>query len=206
MTIPKRTVIFLAGVLIGLVIVSHLRRGHDESRRERDKIADTRSIPGMLLDYAQRGQAIHNDKGVLAAETGPGAEGFARTRRVLTGGRARFDEAGNRLPDEYLLITEYYTAPGEPGPASPVARYDFAYADRVRFEARSPADRVAAFEALRPLGAHLRLDPGSTTRVTASWPKPALDSVDRAVALLKAVPGVTGVAPVALDWKTQLMK
>lgn len=204
---PLRRILFFAvGVLVGLVIVNRLVRGHSRETKDRARIADTRAIPGMLLDYAQHGQAIYDDKGVVESATGPGAEGFARTRRILTGGRARYDDAGNRLPDEWLVITEYYAEPGEPGPRSRVARYDFAYADRVRFEVRSASDRPAAYAALKPLGAHLRTDAGSETKVTASLPRPKLATVDEALAILKTVPGVVAASPVKLDWKSQLIK
>lgn len=201
----QRFVIFGVGALIGLVIVNHIMGGRAKSKAARDHIADTRDIPGMLLDYAQKGEPVYDDKGVLESATGPGAEGFARTRRVLTGGRVRFDDAGNRLPDEYLLITEYYAEAGEPTPRSRVARFDFAYADRIRVEVADGHDRVAVSAALKPLGARVFSDAGSRTGLTARFAKPKLATVDDAIAAVKKIPGVVSASPVKLEWRSQLL-
>ena len=205
----QRFVYFGMGVAVGVLVIMPILRKRAEAKRDRDAVADRRHIPGMLLDFAKDGFPVYDErgKGVLESSTGPGAEGFARTRRVLTGGRPRFDDAtGAPLPAEFLAITEYYAEPGEPGPASRVARYDFAYADRVAVEVKAPADTAAVSAALKPLGGRLTLVPGSRTNVLARFEKPSLATVDRALAALAAVPGVVSARPVKLDWKSELVR
>lgn len=201
----NRIVIFCVGAVIGTILVNKLLDDRAEKKNAADAFEAARRIPGMLVDYAQAGRPVYGD-GVLAEATGPGADGFPATRRVITGGRNRLDDMGRALPMEYLEITEYYSTPGPLTANTRVKRYDFRYADRIRVTVKDPADTAVLHKALASVGAHLRPDAGSRTAVTAYFNAPKIGTVDEALRLAKAVPGVLTAEPVTIDWVAEIRK
>lgn len=201
----QRILFFCVGLAMGLVLVSNILRGRAEKKLASDTFDAGRNIPGMLVDYAQEGRPVYGD-GVIEAVTGPGAEGFAQTRRVLTGGRNRIDAMGADAPPEFLAITEYYAETGKLTANTPVKRYEFAFADRIRVTVDDPAATAKVFRALKSLDAGLTPDAGSRTAVTVRFRSPKLATVGEALALLKSVPGVVSAEPVKLDWTAEIKK
>lgn len=201
----QRILFFCIGVVLGLMVVRHLLESRSQKKQVSEAFEAKRNIPGMLVDYAQEGRPVYGE-GVLEAVTGPGAEGFAQTRRVLTGGRNRVDENGAALPPDFLAITEYYAETGKLTANTPVKRYEFAYADRIRVTVSEPAATAKVFQAVKALDANLVPDTGSRTAVTVRFRAPKLATVGEALALLKAVPEVVSAEPVKLDWTAEIKK
>ena len=205
MTKSQRIASFGIGLAIGLVMVNHLLARRAEKKRATERLADLQNIPGLLLDYAQVGRPVYGD-GVIEAAVGPGAEGFAQTRRVITGSRHRYAGTGVELPAEFLGITEYYAVTGKLTENTPVKRFDFAYADRIRVVVKAPEDTGAVFQSLKPLGGRLSPEPGSRTIVVARFPSPGLATVDAALAVVRSLSGVVSAEPVRLDWRKELIR
>lgn len=201
----QKYLIFGVGVVIGVMMVANIFKARAERKQEADTAAAARVIPGMLLEWAREGRAIHDEegKGVLESRTGDGAEGYARTRRVLVGGRRRFDALNREAPQEFLTVTEYYEERGELTAKTPVKRMDFEFADRIRAEVREPAQTAAVYRRVAPLGAHLFPEPGSKTVVMVRFEKPTLDSVPSALAALATMPEVVSASRVRIDWKQE---
>lgn len=201
----QKYLIFGIGVIVGLMMVANIFKGRAEKKQEADLAADKRILPGMLLEWAKEGHAVYDEagKGVLESQLGPGAEGFARTRRVLVGGRRRLDALNNELPPEFLAITEYYAESGDPGPKTPVKRMDFEFADRLRVVVREPAHTAVLYRRVKDLGGHVVPDAGSKTDVTVRFDKPTLATVPAALAAIDGMPEVVSATRVTIDWKQE---
>lgn len=195
----QRILFFCIGLVLGLIALRHILADRAAKKEAADTRDARRNIPGMLRAYALKGAPVYGE-GVLESKTGPGEEGFAQTRRVLTGGRTRYDADGRPLPEEFMAVTEYYAEAGPLTEATPVQKYEFAYADRVRVTVREAADTAKVFAAVKSLGAHLHPVPGSPRVVMVSHAKPNLDFVPAVLAALKADPVVVSAEPVRLDW------
>lgn len=208
MTKQQRAVFFVLGLVLGCLVVGHLLKGRAAKKAEADALDNRRVIPGQLLDWAKEGRAIYNDsgKGVFAAALGPGAEGFARTRRVLFDGRRRFDAMNRPEPVPYLVATEYYAEAGPLTPATPVKRVDFAYADRLRVVVREPAHTGAVYQKIKDLGGHLHPEPGSRTVVTAKFEPVTLETTGRALERLRGMPEVVSAEIVPIDWTKEISR
>jgi hypothetical protein len=201
----QRILFFCIGVVLGLMVVRHLIAGRSEKKQASEAFDAKRTIPGMLVDYAQEGRPVYGE-GVLEAVTGPGAEGFAQTRRVLTGGRNRTDDNGVALPPDFLAITEYYATTDKLTANTPVKRYEFAFADRIRVTVNEPSATAKVYQAVKSLDANLVPDAGSRTAVTVRFRSPKLASVGDALAILKTLPDVVSAEPVKLDWTKEIKK
>lgn len=195
----QRILFFCIGLVVGLIALKHILADRAAKKEAADLRDSQRNIPGMLREYALNGAPIYGE-GVLESKTGPGADGFAQTRRVLTGGRTRYDPEGRPLPEEFMAITEYYAGSGPLTDKTPVSKYDFIYADRVSVKLREAADSAKVFAAVKSLGAHLHPVPGAPLVVMVRHTKPGLDFVPAVLAALKSEPGVVSAEPVRLDW------
>lgn len=204
----QKYLIFGIGVVVGLMMVANIFKGRAEKKQEADRAADKRIIPGMLVEWANEGHAVYDEagKGVLESRVGPGAEGYAQTRRVLVGGRRRLDALNNELPPEFLAITEYYAESGALTPKSPVKRMDFEFADRLRVVVREPAHTALVYRRIKDLGGHVVPDAGSKTDVTLRFDTPTLDTVPAALAALAGMPEVVSATRVTIDWKQEVAR
>lgn len=199
MSKAQRILFFVIGLILGLVALRHILADRSAKKAAADMRYERSNIPGMLREYALAGAPIYG-RGVIDAKVGPAAEGFAQTRRVLTGGMTRYDENGRKLPEEFIAVTEYYSGAEPLTEMTPVKRYEFSFADRVRVTVREPGDTAKVFAAVKATGAHLYPEAGSGTAVLVRHAKPALDFVPSVLATLKADPAVVSAEPVKLDW------
>lgn len=202
----QRILFFAIGVILGVMMVANILGERASKKRASDLAAERRLLPGLLLTRAREGRGVYaeNGRGVLEERTERDVGGFAQVRRVLVGGRNRFDALNNPEPPEYIAITESYATAAPLTPDTPTARVEFAYADRLRVTVREPADTAGVWRLLAPLGARLHPEPGSRTVVTARFAAPKLATTGEALALLAGRPEVVSAERVSIDWTKEV--
>lgn len=202
----ERFILFLAGALLGVGILWGLNsRGQPEKEAHR-KVRESLSLPGMMYDYAVMRKGFYGHY-VKFEKVDKLADG-SRQRTVVTGGRRHYDPvSGREMPEEYLWIQETY-APGTAlAEAGPVARYFFAYADRIALrlrpghqasEVRLQSDDVAMPVAGKDGQALLRLTLWQKLPGGAPWAElPAL------LRQLRGHAAVESADLVAIDWQKE---
>ncbi len=123
-----RFIVFGAGACLGALLLWFFNQHGAPAREHRKAVMASLSLPGMYYDAAVQQKSLFGHF-VQAERRSKRPDGGVR-REIITGGRNRFDENGQAMANDLLLITEDY-APGiEPSEEAVVQSVTFAFADR----------------------------------------------------------------------------
>ena len=146
MTASSRYVIFAIGVALGTLVMIPVFQSKWAGREQRRQWEERRQLPGMFVEAAAHGIPLREEGQRFIVEEGvvPAPEGMGHRRVLVAGGRRKFAATGRALPDAFVKVTEDYVET-QPDERSQVARFSFAYADRVRVRlADGAAEKLAA--------------------------------------------------------------